>query len=297
MQFIVAKALEVSQYIISTLWNRFLETRNVCRGSRQGCMPATTQNKDCYLLKGIYSNLLLHKLLLKIPQWNTFVNQDCLKPFTPVTNQVQNYAKKAQGKKGGKQKLMQLSDEEMADAIDIQEYRAQLNEIQEKLKKDFVENLSLRSSASNIDNLLVKLGDEEYPLHELAQISKKNPNLIAINMSDFPEALKPAIQAIIDSGSGMNPQQEGTMIYLTVPKLTREHREKLAKNAKAVFIKAKEDIRDVQNYFMKDVKQKTDLSEDLIFSTSNHIKLLADQASVELEKILKIKQKELLGES
>ncbi|GFT61606.1 ribosome-recycling factor, mitochondrial [Trichonephila clavipes] len=220
-----------------------------------------------------------------------------LKPFTPITNQVQNYAKKAQGKKGGKQKLMQLSDEEMSDAIDIQEYRTQLNEIQEKLKKDFVENLSLRSSASNIDNLLVKLGDEEYPLQELAQISKKNPNLIAINMSDFPEALKPAIQAIIDSGSGMNPQQEGTMIYLTIPKLTREHREKLAKNAKTIFMKAKEEIRDVQNYFMKDAKRKTDLSEDLIFSASNQIKLLADQASAELEKILKIKQKELLGGS
>ncbi|GFS29618.1 ribosome-recycling factor, mitochondrial [Nephila pilipes] len=220
-----------------------------------------------------------------------------LKPFTPITNLVQNYAKKTQGKKGAKQKLMQLSDEEMSEAIDIQEYRTQLNEIQEKLKKDYVENISLRSSASNIDSLLVKLGDEEYPLHELAQISKKGQNLIAINMSDFPEALKPAIQAIIDSGSGMNPQQEGTMIYLSIPKLTREHRENLAKNAKTVFMRAKEEIRDVQNYFMKDAKRKTDLSEDLIFSVSNHIKLLADQTSAELEKILKIKQKELLGES
>lgn len=40
----------------------------------------------------------------------------------------------------------------------------------------------------NIINIIVKIDGEEYSLNELAVISKKNPNLIAINMSDFPEA-------------------------------------------------------------------------------------------------------------
>ncbi|GIY23574.1 ribosome-recycling factor, mitochondrial [Caerostris darwini] len=217
-----------------------------------------------------------------------------LQPSIPVNIQVRNAANK--GKKGGKQKKMQLSDEEMSEVIDIERYKAELFEVQEKLKQNYIENLSLRSIAGNIDNLLVKIGDEEYPLHELAQISKKNPQLIAINMSDFPEGLKPAIQAIIDSGSGMNPQQDGTMIYITVPKLTREYRENLAKNAKSLCIKAKDDIRNIQNYFVKDAKRKTDLSEDLVFSASNQIMTLAEKGTAELEKIMKMKQKELLGD-
>lgn len=41
----------------------------------------------------------------------------------------------------------------------------------------------------NIENIIVKIDGEDYPLNELAVISKKNPNLIAINMSDFPEVI------------------------------------------------------------------------------------------------------------
>jgi len=126
---------------------------------------------------------------------------------------------------------------------------------------------------------------------------KKNPNLIAINMSDFPVAIKPAIRAITESGSGLNPQQEGTMIYVSVPKLTREHRENLAKNAKSLYMKAKEEIKLIQNSFVKDAKDKTDLSKDLVFNASNQIMAMAEQCSSNLEKMMKDKQKELLGDS
>ncbi|KAG8195509.1 hypothetical protein JTE90_019498, partial [Oedothorax gibbosus] len=198
---------------------------------------------------------------------------------------------------GGKQKVVHLSDEEISQVIHIEEYRNLLLQAQEKLKKEFVDFLSLRPAASNIDNLVIKIEDEEYPLNELAQISKKNPNLIAINMTDFPEALKPTIQAIIDSGGDMNPQQEGTMIYLSVPKVTREHREKLSKNAKVLFTKAKDGIREIQNSFVKEAKRKTDLSEDLVHSATHQIMSMAEQTTAELEKILKVKQKELLGDN
>ncbi|XP_035228834.1 ribosome-recycling factor, mitochondrial-like [Stegodyphus dumicola] len=198
---------------------------------------------------------------------------------------------------GGKPKTTHLTDEELADVIDVAEYRTRLQQVTEKLKEDFSEHLSLRSSASGIENLLVKIENEEFPLNELARISKKNPNLIAINMSDFPEGLKPAIQAITDSGSGMNPQQEGTMIYLSIPKLSREHRENLAKNAKALAVKAKEEVRSIQNQYVKEAKNKTDLSEDLIFNATHQIMAVAEKCTTELEKIMKLKQKELLGES
>ncbi|XP_015917441.3 ribosome-recycling factor, mitochondrial [Parasteatoda tepidariorum] len=218
---------------------------------------------------------------------------------TPLQLNHVCFAKKAQGKMskgGGKSKIAQLSDEEIKEVIDIEDYRNQLLTVKEKLKKEYVENLSLRS-ASNVENIMVKIDDDEYPLHELAQISRKNQNLIAINLIDFPEALKPAIQSIIDSGIGINPQQDGTMIYLTIPKMTREHREHMAKSAKSMFMKAKDEIRSIQNYFVKEAKGKTDLSEDLIFNASNMIQNVAELNVAELEKVLKIKQKELLGET
>ncbi|XP_054711314.1 ribosome-recycling factor, mitochondrial-like [Uloborus diversus] len=237
--------------------------------------------------------------LLTERQTDVYRNVPTLFSGTFSCLQIRNYAKKAQGKspKGGKLKTMHLSDEEMANVIDIDGYRRNLQHVSEQLKKDYAESLSLRSTGANIENLLVKIEDEEHSLHELAQISKKNQNLIAINLSDFPEALKPAMQAILETGSGLNPQQEGTMIYVSIPKLTREHRETLAKNARTLFVKAKDDIRAVQNQYMKEAKRKTDLSEDLVFATVNQIMAIAEQCNGELEKLMKTKQKELLGDS
>lgn len=49
---------------------------------------------------------------------------------------------------------MQLSDEEMSEVIDVEDYHQQLNKITEKLKKDYVENLSIRSAAGMYKNNL-----------------------------------------------------------------------------------------------------------------------------------------------
>ncbi|KAF8793373.1 Ribosome-recycling factor like protein [Argiope bruennichi] len=118
----------------------------------------------------------------------------------PVVFQVRSYAKKVQGKKGGKQKHVKLSDEEMAEVIDIAEYKAQLRAAVDKLKKNYVENLNLRWTGSNVGNLRVKLQDEEFALHELARISRKNPQLVVLNMSEFPEVIKHVVQPLMNLG-------------------------------------------------------------------------------------------------
>uniref|UniRef100_A0A161MHB4 Ribosome-recycling factor, mitochondrial n=1 Tax=Triatoma infestans TaxID=30076 RepID=A0A161MHB4_TRIIF len=97
---------------------------------------------------------------------------------------------------------------------------------------------------------------KKYPLIELGQIVRKNPKVITINMVAFPQALPATLKALSESGMNLNPQQEGTTLYVPVPKVTREHRENLSKNAKAHFIKCRDGIRDVQNKFLKTIKSK-----------------------------------------
>ncbi|GFS74967.1 HTH_Tnp_Tc3_2 domain-containing protein [Trichonephila clavipes] len=46
----VAKAIGVSQNVISRIWNRFLETGSAGRRSGQGRRRATTPNEDRYLV-------------------------------------------------------------------------------------------------------------------------------------------------------------------------------------------------------------------------------------------------------
>lgn len=59
---------------------------------------------------------------------------------------------------------------------------------------------------------------ESYPLQELAQVGRKNPQLAVLNLASLPDAIQPVLKAIRDSGMNLNPQQEGTTIYVALPK-------------------------------------------------------------------------------
>lgn len=78
-------------------------------------------------------------------------------------------------------------------------------------------------------------------------------------------------------------------------RVTKEHRENLAKGAKAHFVKCKDKIKDIQYKHIKSLKKKSNVSEDLIHSAQDQIVAIADSYVNEADKILTTKQNELLG--
>lgn len=77
--------------------------------------------------------------------------------------------------------------------------------------------------------------------------------------------------------------------------MTKEHRENLSKNAKTLFIKCKDHIRDTQMKFTKNVKKQDTLATDIIHDVQDQITAIGDKYIAEAEKILISKQNELLG--
>jgi len=112
----------------------------------------------------------------------------------------------------------------------------------------------------------------------------------------MPDALKPVLTAINNSGMNLSPQQEGTIIYLPIPKVTREHREGLAKNARTLCQKAKEELKDIHSSFSNYVKKlkKGHISEETIFNVNENLKYLIDSKIAECDDLLDQKIKDLL---
>lgn len=65
---------------------------------------------------------------------------------------------------------------------------------------------------------MINLDGEQHTLQELAQISRKDPKTVIVNMSVFPQAIPIALKALSESGMNLNPQQEGTTLYIPIPK-------------------------------------------------------------------------------
>ncbi|XP_074701987.1 ribosome-recycling factor, mitochondrial [Strix aluco] len=203
--------------------------------------------------------------------------------------------KKAKGK-GQSQARVNISAALVEDIINLEETTEDMQAVVEALKEDFSRNLSVRTSPGALDHIIVMTKDGKFPLNQLGQISQKSPQLIIVNMTDFPESTAAATKAIRESSMNLNPEVDGTIIRVPVPKVTREHRENLAKLAKQSTNKSKEALRKVRSKSINQIKKfKNQVSEDTIWMLEKQIQQMADSTTAEMDKLLAAKTKELLG--
>ncbi|CAD5120439.1 DgyrCDS9009 [Dimorphilus gyrociliatus] len=214
---------------------------------------------------------------------------------------LREYGSKAPKKKDKKdkkgKKLVHLSDEELNQLLDPDRFHSSLDAVVKKMQSDFNEQLSLRTNTGALERLDISTPDGNYPLMQLGQITQKNANLVVINMLATPQYIGNVKKAIMESGLNLNPQQDGTTLFVPIPKITREHREMLAKNSKNLCNKYKEKIRDVQNRYVKEVNKKKDgTSKDLLRNVNDWVLNESKQYVTKLEELTNAKQRELIGD-
>lgn len=194
-----------------------------------------------------------------------------------------------------------LNERELDGIIDSDAMNKEYQEIVDKLKQDYIHSLALRTSTASFEQLMVETEDGLFPLNQLAQIVQKNPTLLIINLVAMPQYTGAVLEALKNSGLNINPQQEGThTIYVPIPKLSREHREGLAKSAKVFYNQAKDKLRKVHSKYVRKVNQpevKAHHGKDLLRNISQWILEQMHVYDLECEKLMKAKTKELLGEN
>lgn len=220
----------------------------------------------------------------------------------PQLNFTRSYAKSQKDKlklkaknKGVKASFFRLNDERLNEIINVDTYVNKLEKCVATLSDEFIKNLSLRSTTGSIETIKVKFEGEEHELQDIAQIVRKNPKTIVVNMVAFPQAIPFALKSIERSGMNLNPQQDGTTLFIPVPKVTKEHRSNLAKNAKALFHKCKDHIKDAKNDVLRKVKNNKDISADENYSAQMQLTEMAEEYVAKAEKMLAAKENELLG--
>lgn len=195
-----------------------------------------------------------------------------------------------------KTKIQRIDYNEFEQVVDVNKLVSQFDKTIEKLKDDFTQHLSIRSNTGAIETLPIKFEGNDYTLQELAQISRK-PKLIVLNVSTFPQAIPNILKSLTENQMNLNPQQDGTTIYIPVPKVTKEHRQILSKNAKSFYVKCCDSIRDIRNKQIKKIRQKEELAKDLVFRIENYVDILNHQYVSKAEQMLETKQKELVGDA
>lgn len=180
--------------------------------------------------------------------------------------------------------------------VDIDEIWQSMEEIVKDLQHHFMHHVTLRS-ASAIDQLPIEFEGEEYPLGEIADISKVDPKRVVIDCSSIPQASKSIMEALTDRKSmNLNPQQEGTRIYVPVPKVTKDTRKSLAKSAGAYMNDALEKLRKLSNKAIAGANEnENSCSADQVKGSQEVIRVIESHFANNIRQMTDTKQKDLLN--
>ena len=158
---------------------------------------------------------------------------------------------------------------------------------------------SLRTSRANpsmLENINVEAYGSKSPISQLGNISVPDSSTITIQVWDN-SILKNIETAITESNLGINPQIDGQLIRLPIPKLSEERRQELTKIAAEYAENSKIAIRNIRRdfieYSMKEKKDKN-LSEDDLKKTINQIQKFTDENIEKIDKILESKKNDIL---
>ncbi len=162
-----------------------------------------------------------------------------------------------------------------------------------------VELVKIRAGRANpnmLDSIVVDYYGTPTPLGQVGNISVVDARTITIQPWE-KNMLQPIERAIINSNIGLTPQNDGNIIRLFLPPLTEERRKELVKRVNSEGELSKVAIRSIRRDGIEHIKklQKDGLSEDAAKDAEKDIQALTDRYTVQIDKHLEAKDKEIMS--
>ena len=153
-----------------------------------------------------------------------------------------------------------------------------------------------RANPSMLDSIFVDAYGSKTPLNQLGNISIQDASTIIIQIWDT-SLIKLTENAITESNLGINPQVDGQIIRLPIPKLSEERRKEIIKVASEIAENSRITIRNIRRDFIetaKNEKKNSNLSEDDLKRKINEIQKITDNNIDKIDKILEAKKIDIL---
>ena len=190
-----------------------------------------------------------------------------------------------------RESIMQLDPSHLLDELE-----EHMMKTEEALVDNFRSIRTGKASPSLVENVMVEYYGTPTRLKEIAGISAPEPRLLVIQPWDR-NALAGIEKAILASNIGITPMNDGSHIKLPIPELSQERRGALAKQAKGYVEDAKVALRNIRrdgNEAAKKAQKDGFYTEDELKKKLDDIQKLTDRYTVELDKELTEKEKELM---
>ncbi|MER5171453.1 ribosome recycling factor [Thioclava sp. GXIMD2076] len=179
--------------------------------------------------------------------------------------------------------------------IDTDDLERRMEGAMGALKTEFASLRTGRAAGSMLDPITVDAYGQATPINQLGTVNVPEPRMVTINVWDKGMVGK-VEKAIRESGLGINPQLNGTIIMLPIPELNEERRRELTKVAASYAESARVAVRNVRRDGMDQIKKakSNGMSEDDVKLWEGEVQDLTNKYTAMVDKALETKQAEIM---
>ena len=153
-----------------------------------------------------------------------------------------------------------------------------------------------RANPSMLENIFIDAYGSKTPLNQLGNISSPDSSMLTIQVWDT-NLIKNIENSILESNLGINPQIDGSLVRLPIPKLSEERRNELSKIASQYAENFKVSIRNIRRDFIeikKREKKESQISEDELKNFLNEAQNYTDKYIANIDRILEQKKSDIM---
>ena len=177
----------------------------------------------------------------------------------------------------------------------MEDKRPEFDAAVEHLKMEYAKLRTNRANPALVEGVKVDFYGKMMQIKELGSVSVPEATQLLIQPWD-KNALQPIEDAIRKSDLGLNPTNEGDKLRITLPELTQERREELAKLAGKIAEEARVRVRNLREGIWKDVQKQEDIgeiTEDDKFQKKEELQKMVDGYNGNIKDIQEAKEQEI----
>ncbi|MBU1175399.1 MAG: ribosome recycling factor [Alphaproteobacteria bacterium] len=184
----------------------------------------------------------------------------------------------------------------MAEEFSLKHITERMEKSVQSLRDELAGLRTGRASPSLLEHVSVDAYGSKMPVGQLATVSVPEPRLLSVQVWD-QHLTKAVEKAIRDSGLGLNPSAEGTVIRVPIPELNEERRRDLTKVAHNYAEQARVAVRHIRRdgmELLKKLEKDHGMGQDEARQHHEQVQKATDESVAEIDAVLATKEEEIM---
>jgi len=173
------------------------------------------------------------------------------------------------------------------------EYNDKMSKAIEATEREFSKIRAGQASPAILNDVRVDYYGTATPISQVAKISVPEPRMLLVSPWE-KTMVDPIEKAILAANIGLTPMKDGNCIRVTLPILTAERRQELAKIVRKHAEEGRVAIRNIRRDANDAIKKNKDMPEDEAKKQQDEIQKATDNAIAEIDRLLAEKEADIL---